>query len=162
MKVFIGPYPKGDKERKVSIRIDKYDTWSMDHTLALIILPMLKQLKETKHGSPGSMLGFQQTSNNAQVCFDFYAEGDELANEAGHKQWDEIMSEMIWTFEQIANDNWEDQYWLVQPEIDFNAEGHELKWITRGECDWKGMELHQERIKNGLKLFGQYFESLWD
>ena len=39
-------------ERKVKVRIDEYDTWSMDHTLAYIILPMLKQLKETKHGSP--------------------------------------------------------------------------------------------------------------
>ena len=39
-------------KRKIKVRIDKYDTWSMDNTLALIILPMLKQLKETKHGSP--------------------------------------------------------------------------------------------------------------
>ena len=28
------------KDRKIAIRIDKYDTWGMDHTLALIILPM--------------------------------------------------------------------------------------------------------------------------
>jgi hypothetical protein len=39
-------------KRKIDIRIDTHDTWSMDHTLGLIILPMLKQLKETKHGSP--------------------------------------------------------------------------------------------------------------
>ena len=40
------------KKRKIKIRIDKYDTWSMDHTLGMIILPMLKQLRDTKHGSP--------------------------------------------------------------------------------------------------------------
>ena len=39
-------------KRKIEVRIDKYDTWNMDNTLAHIILPMLKQLKETKHGSP--------------------------------------------------------------------------------------------------------------
>ena len=39
-------------EQKVSVRIDNFDTWGMDHTLAYIILPMLKQLKETKQGSP--------------------------------------------------------------------------------------------------------------
>ena len=39
------------QEQKVKVRIDKYDTWSMDHTLAHIILPMLKQLRDTKHGS---------------------------------------------------------------------------------------------------------------
>src|SRR6056300_1710880 len=33
------------RDRKIKIRIDKYDTWAMDHTLALIALPMLKQLK---------------------------------------------------------------------------------------------------------------------
>ena len=38
-------------ERKLKVRIDDYDTWSMDHTLAYIILPMLKQLRDTKHGS---------------------------------------------------------------------------------------------------------------
>ena len=35
------------------VKIDHYDTWSMDHTLSPIILPMLKQLKEKKHGAPG-------------------------------------------------------------------------------------------------------------
>ena len=35
---------------KNTVHIDYYDTWSMDHTLAPIVLPMLKQLKATKHG----------------------------------------------------------------------------------------------------------------
>ena len=51
MKVFIGPYPEGDEVRKVEIEIHKYDSWNADHTLALIALPLIKQLKETKHGS---------------------------------------------------------------------------------------------------------------
>ena len=34
------------------VKIDYYDTWSMDHTLADIILPMLQQLKASKHGAP--------------------------------------------------------------------------------------------------------------
>ena len=33
------------------VKIDKYDTWSMDHSLAHIVLPMLRQLKATQHGS---------------------------------------------------------------------------------------------------------------
>ena len=40
------------QERKVKIRIDNYDVWGMDHTLALIVHPMLLKLKEQKHGSP--------------------------------------------------------------------------------------------------------------
>ena len=34
------------------VKIDYWDTWSMDHTLSYIIVPMLKQLKATKHGAP--------------------------------------------------------------------------------------------------------------
>jgi hypothetical protein len=52
MKISIGKYPKKDGEQKKSIRIDPWDTWSMDHTLADIILPMLKQLRKTQHGAP--------------------------------------------------------------------------------------------------------------
>ena len=51
MKIEIGPYPDDDSERKIDVQLDKFDTWNMDDTLAHIILPMLKQLKETKHGS---------------------------------------------------------------------------------------------------------------
>ena len=36
------------KKRKVKIHIDDYDTWNMDSTLAMIILPMLVQLSNKK------------------------------------------------------------------------------------------------------------------
>ena len=39
-------------KQRIKIKIHKYDTWSMDHTLAHIVLPMLVQLKRTKHGAP--------------------------------------------------------------------------------------------------------------
>jgi hypothetical protein len=51
MKISIGKYPKKGEQKK-SIRIDPWDTWSMDHTLADIIYPMLKQLRKTAHGAP--------------------------------------------------------------------------------------------------------------
>jgi len=173
MKVFIGRYPKNPaKERKVSIRIDKWDTWSMDHTLALIILPMLKQLQATKHGSPGSMPAFNQTSNQIhQKCLEYYKEDDEPAWEAGHKQWTEIMDKMIWSFEQLLEDDWEKQYWSVKPELDWDdlktpfKEGEtsrEIKWLQEGVCDWEGREQHAKRIQEGLELFGKHFQDLWD
>ena len=34
------------------VKIDKWDTWGMDSSLSIIILPMLKQLQATKHGAP--------------------------------------------------------------------------------------------------------------
>lgn len=160
----------GHNKQFVHVHIDKHDTWSMDSTLATIILPMLIQLRDTKHGSPASMDGFQQTSNNAQFCFDFYEEGDSLAAEAGHQQWKDILNEMIWTFEQIhPGYDWEDQYWLVHPKMDMKDypedEGKTsipVRWEVQGEADWEGMRAHSERIQRGLDLFGKYYTNLWD
>ena len=40
------------RNRKIKVRIDNYDIWNADYTIALVVLPMLKLLKEKKHGSP--------------------------------------------------------------------------------------------------------------
>ena len=39
------------RHRTEWVHIDNYDVWGMDHTLALIILPMLQTLKAQKHGT---------------------------------------------------------------------------------------------------------------
>ena len=39
----------------------------------------------------------------------------------------------------------------------------EIREFEDGEwTDDKGRNAHQERMTNGFKLFGKYFESLWD
>jgi hypothetical protein len=52
MKVNIGPYRKN---RATRVEIEPHDTWSMDCTLAMIIHPMLVQLKATQHGYPAGL-----------------------------------------------------------------------------------------------------------
>ena len=51
MKVRLGPYKK-NSDRKIDVQIDRFDTYSLDHTLAYIILPALIQLRSTKMGVP--------------------------------------------------------------------------------------------------------------
>ena len=34
--------------------------------------------------------------------------------------------------------------------------------IKQMKTDWAGLEAHQERKANGLRLFGKYFRTLWD
>jgi len=132
------------RKRTMDIHIDKYDVWSMDDTLAAIVLPMLKQLNSVKHGAPGDMLGFQYTSNSAQSSFDFYAEDDDKAWEAGAAEWSVIMDKMIWSFEQILNDDWEDAFFV------------------NDSYDHVGHMAYNARITEGFELFGKYFRSLWD
>lgn len=157
MKVEIGPYVDGDdEERKVDIRIDSYDTWNMDHTLALIIHPMLIQLKETKQGAP--CVDKEDTpeslwpneaeealyKKNGQTDIHFFA------------RWDYVLDEMIWAFEQMTID-WEEQYY---------GEWVEDETKTLGgysvNADHEGRIAHQYRMAKGFELFGKYYFSLWD
>ena len=71
MKVNIGPYPK-KAQRRVSVEISRSDTFSMDGTLAYVVLPMLIQLKQTKHGIPHDFAEVGGEDYQAQDSFDFY------------------------------------------------------------------------------------------
>jgi hypothetical protein len=166
------------RKRKVEVRIDNYDVWSMDSTLTPIILPMLKKLKEVKHGSgfieledvPESMRCTDTEEWDSQQVFEFYREPN-LQNVKCdiHTRYEWVLDEMIWAFEQLNDDDWEDQYWITHPEIDFTEQPEDegktskpLRWKVQGEADWEGMQKHRDRIQNGLRLFGKYFQTLWD
>jgi hypothetical protein len=132
------------KERNIKVRIDRYDTWSMDDTLAHIVVPMLKQLKETKHGAPA--VEFKDVPEelmppDAEAVKKLYTHGE--TDDNYYKRWDYVLDEMIWAFEQKCRDDWEEDY-------DYN------KW------DMEGAKAHQERMSNGFRLFGKYYENLWD
>ena len=157
------------------VKIDPYDTWSMDSTLSPIILPMLKQLRKEKHGAPfvdddDVPANLRSTTKSAQR-----AKKESYDTDGNHfKRWDWAMDEMIWAFEQLVDDTWEEQYftgksdivWIPSKELD--AKGKPLTYeMKRGPKDtrkWdkKGYAKHNARIDNGLRLFGKYFRALWD
>jgi len=131
------------KERKVKVRIDHYDTWSMDDTLAPIILPMLVQLKETKHGAPFvDMEDVPKELRATKKQIEAYSKNGDV-DPKHFERWDWVMDEMIWAFEQKCRDDWMEDYY-------YN------KW------DQEGAKAHQERMSNGFRLFGKYYENLWD
>ena len=150
------------RTQKIKVRIDKWDTWSMDSTLAPIILPMLVQLQETKHGAPiVEMLDvpkeLRATKKDMKQCAK-----DGSTDDKFFERWDWIMGEMIWAFEQKCRDDWQGDYYEYRelgPEEDKgdNLFGLKLVWEDRD-----GATAHQERMTNGFKLFGKYFENLWD
>lgn len=152
------------------VKIDKWDTWNMDSTLAKIILPMLKQLKESKHGAP-----FTYDEDVPEELRSTSASPKENAwdtDDNHFKRWDWIMNEMIWTFEQL-NSDWESQF--SSGEADFQEKP--IEWDENGKptlysllesptstykFDSEGYEKCTERITNGLRLFGKYYRGLWD
>ena len=168
---------QNNRQRRMKIHIDNYDVWSMDATLSPIILPMLIKLKEIKHGSgyveledvPVEMRYTQTEEYDPQYTFDFYQAAEVKMECDIHTRYSWLLDELIWTFTQMCDDDWEEQYWITHPEIDFTEYPEDdgktsrpLRWKVEGECDWVGRQKHQDRIDNGLMLFGKYFRTLWD
>jgi len=154
------------KERKIHVKIHSYDTFSMDDTLTHIILPMLKQLNDTKHGAP-----FVDDSDVPEELKSTSAppkENDWDTDDNHFKRWDYALGEMIWAFEQKKRDWWQEDYIIEHAEMDLeNTEKkengyYELKWKNHGVYDREGEKKHQERMSNGFRLFGKYYEELWN
>jgi len=179
-KTWVGPictWLHTKKKRKVKIHIDKYDTWNMNNTLALIILPMLKQLKATKHGAPcvddADVPEYIRSTNAKPKENEWDTDGYHF------DRWDWVLDEMIWAFEQLQPDcDWEDLYysgvadykWIEcdmehpNPDTGKVEKTYEMKQgpnHTR-KFDAEGHKLHYDRIQKGLMLFGRYFVNLWD
>jgi hypothetical protein len=145
--------------QKQKIRIDRYDTWSMDHTLAPIVLPMLVQLKETKHGAPivddEDVPKKLHLTKKEQAAFN----KDGSTTDKYFARWDWIMDEMIWAFEQKCRDHWEEDYYEYR---EAGLEEDSLLGLKLVWSDDEGRKKHQERMSNGFRLFGKYYENLWD
>ena len=161
------------QKRKVVVKLDRWDTWNMDSTLALIILPMLKQLKATQHGAGfvddedvPKGIGLRSTEAEPKE--------EEFDTDSNHFQrWEWVLYEMIFAFECKLDDSWEDAF--REGEIDW--ESVPVSWDLLGKatmyemkdgpnhtykCDYDGMKVVQERITNGFRLFGKYYQNLWD
>lgn len=148
------------KDRKIDIRIDDYDTWSMDHTLALIVLPMLKRLKDHKKSSP--VVDDEDLPERMRYSD---PKGEYGVDNWHHYKWEWILNEMIWAFEHIVDDSWENKFYHGSPKFESieNEYGafvinqvNEDYWVDR-----EGLKEYNDRIDNGLRLFGKYYRSLW-
>ena len=138
------------------VKIDRYDTWSMDHTLAHIIHPMLVQLNETKHGAPytdDEDVPDELKSTNAEP------KENEWDTDSNHfKRWDYVLNEMIWTFEQELKDDDESEFFDHSESLGLPFE----QALDKVKVDHQAWEAHLNRKKNGFRLFGRYYQNLWD
>lgn len=140
------------------VKIDYWDTWSMDYTLSPIILPMLIQLQKTKHGSPG--VDDEDVPEELRSTSAPPKENDWDTDEHWHKRWEWVMNEMIWSFTQLTKDDHEQQFY-DNSEVDENEKSI-MKQVEKIKCDYDGLKAHNERLNNGLRLFGKYYRGLWD
>ena len=128
-------YHKWFKNRYISVKIDKWDTWSADHTLSLIIHPLLVEYRKNVNGWPMNI-------DSADVPDHIWKE--ELdRDEISKKKWEWILDEMIWAFGQI---------------VDNDKEIENVDWSE----DFEKVKAHERRKSKALTLFGKYFQNLWN
>ncbi len=145
------------KKRTVIVKIDKYDTWSMDHTLSLIILPMLKQLQATKHGGP--CVDDEDVPEHLKSTSAPPKENTWDIDDNHFKRWDWVMDEMIWAFEQMVDEDSTEQFY---DHSEVNKKDSLEEQINKIKIDYAGIQVHEDRMKNGFRLFGKYYRGLWD
>lgn len=88
---------------------DDSETWALDTSLSRLIVPRLKRFKELLDGHP------------AEMTFE---------------EWNEILDEMIWSFDWFAS---------------------EKRWDLTNEEE----VVQLKRAEAGIQLFAKYFDSLW-
>ena len=97
------------------------------------------QLKETKHGSP-----YVDNEDVPETLWVDHSDGKvqkyEQTDKNFHKRWDWVLDEMIYAFDCKAN---KDEVYM--------------RFDVREE-----IQKEQDRISNGFRLFGKYYENLWD
>jgi hypothetical protein len=180
MKVNLSRYPKGNGKRRIDIQIDPFDTWSLDHTIASIVLPSLIQLKNTKHGVPSGFTDRVGGDFDNNLVFDFIKEDDTEVFNQLCDNWDDVLDKMIWSFLQLSiEDDYDNQYhhgkmkiaWEKlpnelhpNPTTGVNEPLYQMVDKNPGEhwYDHIGNQEHEKRIQEGLELFGKHFRDLWD
>jgi hypothetical protein len=153
------------QKRTIKVQIDRWDTWSMDNTLAHIILPMLKQLKQQKHGAPyvdrrdcpkelhGNKLTKKQLQNGE-------------VDDKHFDRWDYVLDEMIFAFESELDEDRHEQFQTGVRDTQWKQLENGNVQMIKGPndtfvYDFELSKQHQARVDNGFRLFGKYYQSLW-
>ena len=167
------------RKRKLKVHIDNYDVWSADHTLAMIIHPVLVKLKQCKQGSPN--VDDEDVPDHLKSTAAGPKENEWDTDDNHFDRWDYVLDEMIWAFEQHTYEDCNDNQFYHnsdQLEMTFKDTGDEnldrkgMKSIEFNDqkdptkppywVDEEGKKAHYERIANGRRLFAKYYQGLWD
>ncbi len=167
MKVLIGEYRYDDQDREIDVTIDNYDVWSLDHTLAYVIHPALVKFRKNLNGAP--KVDDEDVPDHLKRSNAPPTEHSWESDENHFKRWEWVLDEMIWAFGTKIDIDHDAKFYSGTHDVQFikSKEYPFLSEMVRGpndtfEIDMKGLEKHEARIQNGFRLFGKYYQGLWD
>ena len=143
------------QKRKVEIRIDEYDSWNCDHTISLIALPLLKQLKEQKQGAP--WVDDEDVPEELRSTSAKPKENEYDIDEFHFARWEYVLDCILWSLEQHANYDKEEDKFFHWDETQQTSEGSAMNDLGLGKCkiDKEGLEAYHARKQKGFVLFGK-------
>lgn len=155
-------------ERKLFVRIDPWDTYSMDDTLGYIISPMLKELRNCENrGAP--FVDDEDVPDHLKSTSAPPKENDYDTDDNYFARWDYVLDEMIFAFSTKGggeNADWELSFGSGDHDIGFTKLENGMSEMVKGpedtyKYDTEGAKVFHARVKNGFRLFGKYYENLW-
>lgn len=157
------------------VKVDYWDTWNMDDSLAQIILPLLRQLHARSHGAP--FVDDEDVPDELKSTSAPPKENEWDTDQNHFKRWHWVLEEMIFAYESKLDESWKKAFQSgsfdkISVPIDHagNKVPKKQAKLFRWEdgpnhtykCDYEGMRSVETRIQNGFRLFGRYYQNLWD
>jgi len=144
------------------IHLDRWDTWDIAYTLSPLIRDLLVQLKETGHGYPSVFSEYTPNEWESREEYDKALMSGKHRG-GGEKAWNDIMTDMIWSFEQASLEDMDEGF--HSGEIDFYVD--EKGYLQKGPnhthtFDQERYAHYFAKVQEGIDLFAEYYFGLWD
>jgi len=160
-------------ERKEYVKIDRWDHWSADNTLAIIIVPLLTSLRENLHGAPmvddADVPECLRSTEDKDITKEKMLNGE--TDKFHFKRWEYVIDKIIWAMTQIRDDEWQEQFHTGVSDIEWKEIGTEkdgdvMYEMVQGpnntaKFDMEGHKKFSAEIDEGTRLFGKYYRNLW-
>lgn len=128
-----------------------YDTWDIDYWFLNTIVPMLKQLKENKHGYPGNITA-EEWDNILDKMILYFTEANEETS-SKKNEYKKDFSKILW------NDNKMIRYEDLTPSQQKYYNDIKHKYFNR---EYELCKYRNKKLKQGFILFNNWFWNLWD
>lgn len=156
--------------------VSSRDLWSLDYTLSHLLVQSMIKFRDAERDGYG-FVALEDAPEHLRA-----EKTDDLWDEKAKERYDWMLNEVIFALEEVANGNdGSSEFFpatigslkidsldekILNPftgemEETFSISFNEAMDELSAEMDWKGYTAYLDRVRNGLTLFGKYYQSFW-